>query len=46
MERVFSECTEKERLVKATVAEMQKTVLLDSESMVRRVLSGLLQADE
>ena len=30
VERVFSECTEKERLVKATVAEMQKTVLLDS----------------
>ena len=46
VERVFSKCTEKERLVKATVAEMQKTVLLDSESMVRRVLSGLLRADE
>ena len=46
VERVFSECTEKERLVKATLAEMQETVLLDSESMIRRVLSGFLQADE
>ena len=42
MERVFSEHPEKERLAKATVVEMQKTVLMDSESMVRRVLSGLL----
>ena len=46
VERVFSKHPEKERLAKATVAEMQKTVLMDSESMVRRVLSGLLQADE
>ena len=46
VERVFSKCTEKERLVKPTLAEMQETVLLDSESMIKRVLSGLLQADE
>ena len=38
--------TRKERSTKATVAEMQKTELMDSEYMARRVLSGILKADE
>ena len=29
-----------------TVAEMQKTVLMDSESIVRKVLSGLVQHED
>jgi len=30
-------------VIKRTVAEMQKTVLMDSETMLRKVLSGLVQ---
>ena len=41
--RVFGERLERERLAEITVAEMQKTVLMDSESIVRKVLSGLVQ---
>lgn len=37
VEREFSECPAKERITKVTVAEMQKTALMDSEAMVRRV---------
>ena len=34
---------EKEDLLKKTVCEMQKTVLMDSETITRKVLSGLIQ---
>ena len=44
VERVFSERLERERSAERAVAEMQKTVVMDSESMVRKVLSGLLTA--
>ena len=43
VERVFSERLERKKLAEKAVAEMQKTVLMDSESMVRKVLSGLIQ---
>ena len=43
VERVFSERLERKKLAEKAVAEMQKTVLMDSESMVRKVLSGLVQ---
>ena len=29
-----------------TVSEMQKTILMDSKSIVRKVMSGLVQGDE
>ena len=29
-----------------TVSEMQKTILMDSESIIRKVMSGLVQGDE
>ena len=29
-----------------TVSEMQKTILMDSESVIRKVMSGLFQGDE
>ena len=46
VERVFSECLERERLAQIAVAEMQKTVLMDSESIVRRALAGLVQHED
>ena len=46
VERVFSEYSERERLAKITVAEMQKTILMDGESMIRKVLSGLVQHED
>ena len=46
VERVFSERLERERLAEREVAEMQKTVLMDSECMVRKVLSGLVQHED
>ena len=46
VERIFSERLERERLAERAVAEMQKTVLVDSESMVRKVLSGLVQHED
>ena len=46
VERVFSEHSERERLANITVAEMQKTILMDSESMIRKVLSGLVQHED
>ena len=46
VERVFSENSEPERLAEITVAEMQKTILMDSESMVRKVLPGLVQYED
>ena len=32
-------------LCKKVVAEMQKTILMDSETIIRKVLSGLVQSD-
>ena len=46
VKREFSECLERERLAEIAVAEMQKSVLMESESMVRRVLSGLVQHED
>ena len=43
VERVFSEHSEPERLAEITVVETQKTMLMDSESMIRKVLSGPMQ---
>ena len=40
---VFGERLERERLAEIIVAEMQNTVLMDIESIVRKVLSGLVQ---
>ena len=33
-------------LLDEVVAVMQKTVLMDSESIIRRVMSGLIQGEE
>ena len=46
VEIVFSEHSERERLAKITVAEMQKTILMDGESMIRKVPSGLVQHED
>ena len=35
---------EKDDLCERIVAEMQKTVLMDSETIIRKVLSGLVQS--
>ena len=45
VERVFSEHSEPERSAEITVAEMQKTILMDGESMIGKVLSGLVQQE-
>ena len=37
--------TERELVIR-TVSEMQKTILMDSESIIRKVMSGLIQGDE
>ena len=42
VERVFSEHSERERSAKITVAKMQKTILMDGNSMIQKVLSGLV----
>ena len=36
----------KRDVVLRTVSEMQKTILMDSESITRKVMSGLVQGDE
>ena len=46
MERVFSEHSEPERLAEITAAKMQKTILMDVESIIRKVLSGLVQHED
>ena len=46
VERVFSERLERERIAERAVAEMQKTLLMDSESMARKVLAGLVQHED
>ena len=35
-----------QELVDKIAGEMQRTVLMDSESIIRRVISGLIQEDE
>ena len=35
----------KHELVIKTAAEMQKTILMDSETLLRKVLSGIVQSD-
>ena len=35
-----------DELLKETLCEMQKTILMDSETTIRKVLSGLIQGDE
>ena len=46
VKRVFNENSEKELLAEITVAEMQKTMLMGSESMIRKILSGLVQHED
>ena len=46
VERVFSEHSEPERLAGITIAEIQKTILMDGESMIRKVLSGFVQHED
>ena len=41
LEKIF----EKDDLCERIVAEMQKTVLMNSETIIRKVLSGLVQSD-
>ena len=36
----------KRDVILRTVSEMQKTILMDSESIIRKVMSGLVQGDE
>ena len=36
----------KRHVVLRTVSKMQKTILMDSESIIRKVMSGLVQGDE
>ena len=36
----------KRDVVLRTVSEMQKTILMDSKSIIRKVMSGLVQGDE
>ena len=36
---------EKDDMYERIVAEMQKTIFLDSETIIRKVLSGLVQSD-
>ena len=42
LEMVFND----QELVDKVAGEMQKTVLMDSKSIIRRVISGLIQGDE
>ena len=42
----YSRIFEKDEVVKKTAADMQKTVLMDSETTLRKVLSGLIQRDD
>ena len=41
LENIF----ETNNLCKKVVAEMQKTILMNSETIIRKVLSGLVQSD-
>ena len=42
----ISRILEKDEVVKKTASDMQKTVLMDSETTLRKVLSGLIQRDD
>ena len=42
----ISRIFEKDEVVKKTAADMQKTALMDSETTLRKVLSGLIQRDD
>ena len=42
LKRVFND----QELVDKIAGEMQRTVLMNSESIIRRVISGLIQGDE
>ena len=44
--RELSKLITKQDVVLRTVSEMQKTILMDSESIIRKVMSGLVQGDE
>ena len=41
----LSNVLNKNELVKQVAGEMQKTILIDSESTIRKVLSGLIQGE-
>ena len=41
----LSKLLAKHELVVKTAAEMQKTILMDSETLLRKVLSGIVQSD-
>ena len=41
----LSNVLNKNELVKQVAGEMQKTILMDSESTIRKVLSGLIQGE-
>ena len=41
LENIF----EKDELYERIRAEMQKTILVDSETIIRKVMSGLVQSD-
>ena len=48
MKKTTNELTKllaKHELVVKTAAEMQKTILMDSETLLRKVLSGIVQSD-
>ena len=48
MKKTINELTKlltKHELVVKTAAEMQKTILMDSETLLRKVLSGIVQSD-
>ena len=49
IEKTISELSRlitKRDVVLRTVSEMQKTILMDSESIIRKVMSRLVQGDE
>ena len=48
MKKTIDELTKlltKQELVVKTAAKMQKTILMDSETLLRNVFSGLVQSD-
>ena len=44
--RVFSELPETELTILGTVADMQKTFLVDSDTIIEKVFSGLVQTED
>ena len=48
MKKTMNELTElltKQELIVKSAAEMQKTTLMDSDTLLRKVFSGLVQSD-